>query len=159
MPQRIQYLSGWGDHLERRRKEIFCARFLLLSTTSNNLMIWTPQIDGLCLCKQMSFKTRFLWHFVWKSVGFKAFAFRLKFFKLGQIYAHFSFLKFFFFFNMICLNWVLAFVLVPFPLILNRIQLSLLFRLVVKFWGFTFKHCQRHYGPRRWLLWPVILVW
>ena len=21
------------------------------------------------------------------------------------------------------------------------------------------KHCQRHYGPRRWLLWPVILVW
>ena len=20
------------------------------------------------------------------------------------------------------------------------------------------KHCQRHYGPRRWLLWPVILV-
>ena len=23
----------------------------------------------------------------------------------------------------------------------------------------SFKHCQRHYGPRRWLLWPVILVW
>ena len=21
------------------------------------------------------------------------------------------------------------------------------------------KHCQRHYGPRRWLLWPVILMW
>ena len=21
------------------------------------------------------------------------------------------------------------------------------------------KHCQRHYGPRCWLLWPVILVW
>ena len=21
------------------------------------------------------------------------------------------------------------------------------------------KHCQRHYGPRRWLLWPLILVW
>ena len=21
------------------------------------------------------------------------------------------------------------------------------------------KHCQRHYGPRRWLLWPVIFVW
>ena len=21
------------------------------------------------------------------------------------------------------------------------------------------KHCQRHYGPRRWLLWPVSLVW
>ena len=21
------------------------------------------------------------------------------------------------------------------------------------------KHCQRHYGPRHWLLWPVILVW
>ena len=21
------------------------------------------------------------------------------------------------------------------------------------------KHCQRHYGPRRWLLWPVILIW
>ena len=21
------------------------------------------------------------------------------------------------------------------------------------------EHCQRHYGPRRWLLWPVILVW
>ena len=21
------------------------------------------------------------------------------------------------------------------------------------------KHCQRHYGPRGWLLWPVILVW
>ena len=21
------------------------------------------------------------------------------------------------------------------------------------------KHCQRHYGPRRWLLWPVVLVW
>ena len=21
------------------------------------------------------------------------------------------------------------------------------------------KHCQRHYGPRRWLLWPVNLVW
>ena len=45
----------------------------------------------------MSFKTRFLLHFVWKSVGFKAFAFRLKFFKLGLIYAHFSFLKFRFF--------------------------------------------------------------
>ena len=24
---------------------------------------------------------------------------------------------------------------------------------------FRTKHCQRHYGPRRWLLWPVILVW
>jgi len=23
----------------------------------------------------------------------------------------------------------------------------------------TYKHCQRHYRPRRWLLWPVILVW
>ena len=23
----------------------------------------------------------------------------------------------------------------------------------------SIKHCQRHYGPRRWLLWPVILVW
>ena len=22
-----------------------------------------------------------------------------------------------------------------------------------------YKHCQRHYGPRSWLLWPVILVW
>ena len=21
------------------------------------------------------------------------------------------------------------------------------------------KHCQRHYGPRCWLLWPIILVW
>ena len=29
------------------------------------------------------------------------------------------------------------------------------------FWytEYLFKHCQRHYGPRRWLLWPVILVW
>ena len=25
--------------------------------------------------------------------------------------------------------------------------------------GLMWKHCQRHYGPRRWLLWPVILVW
>ena len=25
--------------------------------------------------------------------------------------------------------------------------------------SFKMKHCQRHYGPRRWLLWPVILVW
>ena len=33
MPQLIQYLSGWEDHLERRRKEIFCARFLLLPTS------------------------------------------------------------------------------------------------------------------------------
>ena len=24
---------------------------------------------------------------------------------------------------------------------------------------FILKHCQRHYGPRCWLLWPVILVW
>ena len=26
-------MSGWGDHLERRRKETFCARFLLLPTS------------------------------------------------------------------------------------------------------------------------------
>ena len=25
--------------------------------------------------------------------------------------------------------------------------------------GLIKKHCQRHYGPRRWLLWPVSLVW
>ena len=25
--------------------------------------------------------------------------------------------------------------------------------------GCKIKHCQRHYGPRRWLRWPVILVW
>ena len=24
---------------------------------------------------------------------------------------------------------------------------------------FNYKHCQRHYGPRRWQLQPVILVW
>ena len=27
-----------------------------------------------------------------------------------------------------------------------------------QFRAFYAKHCQRHYGPRRWLLWPVILV-
>ena len=26
-------------------------------------------------------------------------------------------------------------------------------------WVSNKKHCQRHYGPRCWLLWPVILVW
>ena len=30
--------------------------------------------------------------------------------------------------------------------------------LVCSAFGFLNKHCQRHYGPRRWLLWPVILV-
>ena len=33
MRQRVQYLSGWEDHLGRRRKEIFCARSLLLPTS------------------------------------------------------------------------------------------------------------------------------
>ena len=28
----------------------------------------------------------------------------------------------------------------------------------VQDWWLKIKHCQRHYGPRRWLLWPVILV-
>ena len=28
-----------------------------------------------------------------------------------------------------------------------------------KKWKVKIKHCQRHYEPRRWLLWPVILVW
>ena len=26
-------------------------------------------------------------------------------------------------------------------------------------WCSSFKHCQRHFGPRCWLLWPVVLVW
>ena len=39
----------------------------------------------------------------------------------------------------------------------NSVSAKLL-HLLWGIWKCNSKHCQRHHGPRRWLLWPVILV-